>query len=330
MPRKLVSGAFRRPINAIAVAVAALSLTAGAVLAATPAQAITVPSLRVPTGMPRAIEPLADYVGQVSCQPAFRVGTLALGRLLVRTYPGTSFGGNYSCGTDGSQSEHYDGRAIDWMNSVRDPRQAAQAASVINFMLATDRYGNKFAMARRVGVMYIIWNNRIWGAWDGKWAPYNNCAKTPSPSLDSACHRNHMHISLSFNGAMGRTSFWSRAVFSRTDYGPCRVAGLNWAANYLGYNARGCPSFAKVGAPAHSSAVMQGLVAYSGAMMGPGFAGPPIIVVQRAFGVPVTGRLDSRTLIAVNSFKRAHKLKVNGVIDTPMWRALLAVYRPKR
>ena len=70
--------------------------------------------------------------------------------------------------------------------------------------------------------MYMIWNNMMWGAWDGKWEPYNGCFSTPAAALDTACHRDHMHFSLSWNGAIGRTSFWSRQVFAATDYGPCR------------------------------------------------------------------------------------------------------------
>ncbi|HEY2043741.1 MAG TPA: peptidoglycan-binding domain-containing protein [Jatrophihabitans sp.] len=318
------------PLRLIAVLALTFGAVSAAAVAATPAEAISVPSLRAPAGLPRAIEPMADYVAQTSCQPAFRSGTLALGRLLVRTYPNTSFGGNYACGTDGGRSEHYDGRAVDWMNTSRDARHAAQAASVIKFLLATDRSGNKFAMARRMGVMYIIWNNNIWGSWDGKWAAYNNCAKTPSPSLDSACHRNHMHISLSWNGALGRTSFWSKHVFGGNDYGPCRAKDLNWAANYARVNYSQCRSYPAVGAPRGSSSAMQGLVRYSGVAMGYNFYGPPIAAVQAALRVPVTYRFDSQTTAAVNRFKRAHRLVANGVIDALTWRNLLAVYKPKR
>ena len=89
------------------------------------------------------------------------------------------------------------------------------------------------ANARRLGVMYIIWNNRIWGAYrpaDG-WRPYRAAPSTPSPGSDTACHRNHVHLSLSWAGAMGRTSWWTQAV-AGPDYGPCRVPDLNWAPAY--------------------------------------------------------------------------------------------------
>jgi hypothetical protein len=215
------------------------------------------------------------------------------------------------------------------MNSVRDKTQAAQASSVMTFLLTTDRWGNKFANARRMGIMYMIWNNRIWGAWSGKWEPYHDCAKTPSPALDGACHRNHVHFSLSWNGAIGRTSFWSRHVYAATDYGPCSPRDLNWSGDYGSFNPTRCPSYPQVSAPARSSVAMQALVRYSGATMFPGMAGGPISAVQRAFNKPITGRYDLATVGAVNRFKRAHGLPANAIIEARTWRILLSVYKPK-
>jgi hypothetical protein len=300
-----------------------------AVTLTTAPPASATPALHAPIAFGRSIEPMAQYVAQVSCKPTYYSGTLSLGNLLVRTYRNTSFGGAYACGTDGTVSEHYDGRAIDWMNSVRNPTQAAQAASVISFLLGTDRYGNKFAMARRLGVMYLIWNNKIWGSWDGTWQNYRNCAATPSPALDSACHRNHMHISLSWDGALGKTSFFSGRVISTTNYGPCRPRDLNWAADYAVARATPCPRYPQVAAPARSSSTMQQLVAYSGAVMFPGMRGGPVLAVQREFGMAQSGSYDPATVAAVNRFKRAHRLPANGVLDVATWRVLLAAYRPR-
>ena len=236
-----------RPRLLTAVTGVAAILISGAALAS-PAAAVTAPAPRTPAGLPSAIEPMADYVGQATCQPHSRTGTVKLARLLASTYKsygGSSWNSTYACGTDGSQSEHYDGRAIDWMVSVRNARQHAAAKAAIKWLLATDRAGNKFAMARRLGVMYIIYNNRMWGAWSGKWEQYNGCAKLTSRADDNACHRTHMHISLSWNGAFGRTTFWTKHV-SATDYGPCRPSDLNWAYLYEHVNHNGCRSYAAV------------------------------------------------------------------------------------
>jgi hypothetical protein len=329
MRYRLLVPLFAKPVRIIAVLAMTIALSSGLAVATAPAGSAAVRSLPTPAGLPVAIEPLASYVEQISCQPGYRTGTLALARLLVTTYPSTSYGGAYDCGMDGNRSEHYDGRAVDWMNSVRNPVQAAQAAAVIKFLLATDKYGNQFANARRMGIMYIIWNNKMWGSWDGAWSDYNNCAKTPSTALDSACHRNHMHISLSWNGAKGRTSFWSKRVVAVTDYGPCRIAAFNWSSNYVSFNSQGCPSYPKVTAPARSSTVMQSLVAFSGASIYPGMAGKPVVAVQQALRVPVTGRYDATTVAAVLRFKQAHGMRPTSPIGYGTWRTLLAVFGPK-
>ena len=297
-------------------AVAAVSLA--------PAAQAAVPTLRQPA-FAKSIEPMAAYVGQTSCEPGYRVGTWALGRLLSTTYRDTTFQGAYACGTDGSQSEHYDGRAVDWMASIRNANQHAEATAVIKFLLATDKYGNKFANARRMGVMYVIYDNKMWGSWDGQWEDYNNCAKTPSTALDSACHRNHMHISLSWSGALGRTSFWSasHAAYPVQDYGVCRPADLNWAADYKYIRLSPCPRYNVVAPPAHASMAKTWVVAYSGAVMFPGQTGQPVRAVQMAFNIPQTGRFDATTVAKVNQYRRLHRLPVNSIIDSSVWRLLL-------
>lgn len=329
MRRTTLLRLFTSPVRKAAVLLLAATLSGGALVATAPASsaAIVVPSLKAPAGLLSPIEPLAAYVPQIACQPGFRAGTLALGRLLVSTYPNTSFGGPRDCGD--STSEHYDSRAVDWMNSVRNPVQGMQAYMVVKFLLATDKWGNKFANARRMGLMYMIWNNKIWGSWSGKWEEYNGCFSTPQPSMDTACHRDHMHFSLSWNGAIGRTSFWSKHVYAATDYGPCRPSDLNWSGDYGSFRATPCPRYASVAAPRGSSVAMQELVKYSGATMFPGMRGGPISAVQRAFNRPITGSYDAGTVAAVTRFKAARRLPANGIIEARTWRALLAAYKPR-
>ena len=219
-------------------------------------------------------------------------------------------------------SEHYDGRAIDWMVSIRNAVQLADASATLNWLLATDAHGNRFAMARRLGVMYLIYNNRIWGSWDGSWQPYSNCAKEPAVSYDSVCHRNHMHISLGWNGANGRTTFWTRVV-SATDYGPCRVRGLNWAPTSHVVNTTGCVNYPIVTAPAGSSATKVALVRYSGAGILYGSQGPAVVAVQQALGVTGTGYYGPLTQAAVTRFQAAHRLAQSGAMGPATWLTLL-------
>jgi hypothetical protein len=305
-------------------------LCAASVLIAVPTAASATPPVpHIPRGLPAAIEPLGGYVGQVTCQPTIRPGTAKLAKLLAytyRNYNAGSWASTYACGTDGTRSEHYDGRAIDWMVDVHNTKQHAAAKAAIAWFLATDKAGNKFAMARRLGVMYLIYNNRMWGAWDGRWEDYNNCSHLPERRYDNACHRTHMHISLTWNGAMARTSYWTRSV-APTDYGKCRVPDLNWAYLYTGRNLVPCPSYPQVHATKTASATKKALVAYSGAAVRGGWSGPAVAAVQRALGVATTGVFDSATARAVRRFQRRHTLLVTGAMNVRTWRALLKVTR---
>ena len=313
--------------------VAATVATAGgpAVAAATAAatrpaaRAVAVPA--VPAGLPAGIEDLAPYVKQVSCDPAAKPGTLALGRLLTTTYPGTGYVVGHDCGSEAIASEHVDGRAVDWIVSARSATQKAQAQAFLDWLFDADASGRGYANARRLGVMYIIWDDRIWGAWkplDG-WTGYSTCAAHPEVAADTVCHRNRLHISLSWDGATGRDSFWSRTV-SAPDYGPCRPKDLNWAPAWTAPNRKPCTEYPVLAPAAAADAVLVGLVKYAGATVGPGDSGPVVTTVQRALGVPADGEYGPFTADAVVAFQRQHGQPPSGSMDAGTWRSLLAVH----
>jgi hypothetical protein len=278
-----------------------------------------------PAGLPSGIEQLSPYLRQVSCDPVAKPGAVALGRLLVATYPGTSYGIVRECGANDIPSEHYEGRAVDWMTSVRDPDGAARADAVLHWLLDTDADGHRFANARRLGVMYLIWDDHIWGSYatDAGWRPYSTCADHPDSGWDTRCHRDHLHISLSWAGAMGRTSFWRRSV-AGLDYGPCRPADLNWAAPYRRPNRAPCPAHSTVTAPDGAPAIASAVAHYSGATVARGSIGPVVTTVQAALGVQTTGYFGSLTAAAVSAFRQAHGLPAGTRMDGATWRALLA------
>ncbi|SHG17437.1 Putative peptidoglycan binding domain-containing protein [Jatrophihabitans endophyticus] len=315
-----------RPLSRLCALVATTLAALALLVAPTAAQAAT-RAPRTPSGLPATIEPMAGYSGQVACDPRTRPGTRKLATLLAATYSaGRSWNTTYACGTDGSRSEHYDGRAIDWMVSIRNKAQHAAAKAAIAWLLATDKAGNRFAMARRLGVMYLIYDNRMWGAWSGRWEDYNGCGKLPSRANDNWCHRTHVHISLSWNGAMGRTTFWTKRVYA-TDYGPCRYQGMNWAPMYRKRNLSGCQNYASVKAPRKSSSTKKALVAYSGATLRRGLTGPAVTALQTALHVRATGHYTGATVAAVRRFQAKHHLGRSGVMWTRTWRALLAAVK---
>jgi hypothetical protein len=155
--------------------------------------------------LPGDIEVLAPYQPQTFCDPVAKPGTRALAHVLTATYSGTSIVSlTRPCGSD--TSEHYDGRAIDWGVDHRNAKTRAQGKAFLDWLFASDASGDDDAMVRRLGVMYVIWNHRIWGSYSQRWEPYDNC------SGPTACHVDHMHISLDWSGAMKKTSFWTGKV----------------------------------------------------------------------------------------------------------------------
>jgi peptidoglycan hydrolase-like protein with peptidoglycan-binding domain len=313
-------------------AVLGLTLGLSVALVATPAlggaQAATTKSAPVPatpSGLPTGIEDLAPYVGQVSCDPEAKPGTLALARLLTaKTYPGTGYVVEHKCGSEKLASEHLDGRALDWTLTPGNQTQKEQAEAFLGWLLATDAAGRPFAEARRIGVMYVIWNNRMWSSHDplAGWQDYSTCKDHPEASASAICHRAQVHISLSWAGAMQRTSFWSKTV-ADDDYGPCRPADLNWAPAYVKANPNPCPTYPLVNAPVKASAVASQLVGFSGATVGLGDSGPVVTAVQKALGISADGDFGPFTADAVAAFQTKHKLSATGALDAATWRELL-------
>lgn len=207
IPLPLDTRHLRRRNAVLLAAVTAVLTTAFVVttlvVARTPAEGI---------GYSPAVDAPSSYDQQTTCTKVPQPGTVALARWLQRTYPVTgSMGLMRACGAGGT-SEHKDGRAFDWAADVARPKQRAAAYAFIRRALATDARGNEHALARRMGIMYLIYDDTIWSSYrDFAPQPYLNrgCSsvKTCSRSLR---HLNHVHISLGFAGAAAQTS-WYRA-----------------------------------------------------------------------------------------------------------------------
>jgi hypothetical protein len=206
----------RTPTGLVRVAVPLLAgalLTAGA-LVPTPAAAAQVPLPKA-----RAFGVVADefprWEQENTCSPTEKPGAAALRKLLRKTY-GKSIGSNTLRACTRADSGHEEGRAVDWMTNRRVPAQKALAVAFLDWLQAPDVYGNADAMARRLGVEYVIWNNRVWRAYDPArgWTEYDGCLakKKHKKKFDNACHRTHVHISLSWDGAYQRTSYFGGFV----------------------------------------------------------------------------------------------------------------------
>ena len=190
------------------------------------------PSSTVPvTADQLSTYPLEDFAGyqpQTTCTKKPKKGTIALGEYLVAAYGGSGGAVNRSC-AGSSTSEHKDGRAVDWTLSAADPAQRAIAEAFLAAAFAPDATGEPAALARRMGIMYVIWADRSYSAWNGFAAKkyLSSSCRTRSRCSVTLRHRDHVHISLSKDGARGLTSFYSalQSAFQPSTSSAPRAAG---------------------------------------------------------------------------------------------------------
>lgn len=173
-----------------------------------PVRVAPVPPPATPPDLPAQVDPLASYQGQYICSPEAKPGALLIAELIRATYETSSDIWTPRDCAQGGRSEHKEGRAVDWMIDQSIPTENAQAESFLDWLLATDASGEQFAMARRLGIMYIGWGDRIWESYTQSWSELKGCFSKPDDSYDTYCHRDHIHLSLSWDGAAAQTSFW--------------------------------------------------------------------------------------------------------------------------
>ncbi len=240
-----------------------------------------------------SIESLQPYVGQSTCDPVAKPGVSAFRNMLLRTYPDSgSFGIVRDCGS-GGQSEHKEGRAFDWKMSVYNSRQRAEVSALLNWLLKTDQYGNANAMARRTGLMYMIWNRKIWKAYDAGagWQAYSG------PSA----HTDHVHFSFGWNGAKKVSSYWDGSV-AKVDFGPDAP-----------------PRITPVRSIANIALVRQ----HGSTTLGLHDGGDAVRLVQKTLRVsPVDGDFGSGTATYVMKFQQDQGLPLTGQFGPTEWRRL--------
>lgn len=181
------------------------SWTGVALGAPVPAAGLTAP---MPAPLPpTAYLPIA-YEGQTGCDSTPKPGALYFAALIRATYGSEqSIGIPRGCEV-GGRSEHKEGRAVDWMIDVRDPAERAKAEAFLNWLLGPDQAGRPHGHAMQLGVMYIGWHDRMWRGYRPEvgWTELKSCFSTPDPKYDNHCHRNHIHISLTWAGSASATA----------------------------------------------------------------------------------------------------------------------------
>ena len=111
-------------------------------------------------------------------------------------------------------SEHKEGRALDWSLDATKKADLKRAEEFLAGLRATDKHGNPDALARRMGVMYVIWNDTMYPAWN-QFRPQDYLSsgcKSRSKCSKTLRHRDHLHLSLSRPGGKGRTSWFAGRI----------------------------------------------------------------------------------------------------------------------
>lgn len=159
------------------------------------------------------VEDYARYQGQSTCSPRAKPGMLSFKSLLLRTYGSTWIGIGRACHI-GGRSEHKEGRALDWSMDATKRADRRKVNDLMSWLFATDGYGNPHARARRLGIMYVIWNRRWWTSWNRRWETYcvqkrRGCVSPRDGGLNHP-HADHVHFSFSWAAARKRTSFFEK------------------------------------------------------------------------------------------------------------------------
>ncbi len=205
--RPALRPARRIPARTIAAVSAAMIAFA---LLTSPAQAAAIPYPKPSRTLPAALDVVAPYQKGTLCLTVNQPGAVAFAKLLNTTYGTHAYGILRQCG----QSEHSEGRALDWMIDSTKPANLALANALTRWLVAPDAQGRPGAMARRFGINYIIFNRQEWGSWapERGWFAYTG----------SSPHTDHIHFTFNWDGAYKRTSWWSGVAVTTPLTGPRR------------------------------------------------------------------------------------------------------------
>ena len=267
-----------------------------------------------PGGLTDQIEAAQPYVGQSTCDPVAKPGVSAFRDVLLRTYPDTGSSGIVQdCGVSG-QSEHKEGRAFDWAVSVNNSQHVQEVNALLTWLTQPDRYGHPYAMAKRLGIMYMIWDHRMWRSY----ATASHSANRWDPYVGVSAHTDHVHFSFGWNGAQKATSFWRGGVVAPTFAGPIGPGSLPAPPP-----APVPAAFAVVPVIRVSNAAI--VASYGQTTLLQGSSGAATIALQRGLGLPADGNFGPQTSAAVSAFQAQHGMAVTGGWGTGNWPVLFPV-----
>lgn len=152
-------------------------------------------------------EDYATFIPETECDPVAKPGVKMFRDFVVSHLGGGRGSITRKCNV-GGPSGHKAGRAWDWMVSINDPLDVERVHTLFDWLLDNDQ-----EMARRVGITYMIWANKVWRSYRGdpnQWSGYDGYdadGHCPNPPCRNP-HTDHVHFSFSVEGADGQTSFY--------------------------------------------------------------------------------------------------------------------------
>lgn len=274
----------RRALTVVGASVAAFPLTITATGAGAAAVLLPLPARPLPS----ALDAAAPFQGGYRCLTGERPGVVAFAKLLNATYGTHTYGIWRRC-----VLEHGEGRALDWMLDAKTPEGLELGNRITRWLAAPDAQGRPGAMARRFGINYIIWNRQSWRAYDpGRgWTPYFGV----SP------HTDHIHISFTWDGAYGRTSWWTGVPVVTPLTGP--VAGAEPVVSV--------PTAVKT--------------ASGYPWLRQGHSGADVVLAQRVVGAVADGDFGPKTATAISAWQASHGVPVTGEMDNATWSRMVAL-----
>ncbi|HLS46231.1 MAG TPA: cell wall-binding repeat-containing protein [Ornithinicoccus sp.] len=254
--------------------------------------------------LPGTLDAAPPWQYSYSCDPNNKPGMVSFANLVSGHYNRPTWYGSRAC-RQGDNSQHYEGRAMDWRMNAYDASDKAIGDAVAQWLSA-----NNGEMARRFGVQSIIWNRQSWYLYKpASWYPYYGA----SP------HTDHVHISFTWDGAMGRTSWWDGTPITNHDYGTCRVYSGQYAPRYQGFNGTPCTTSLPAAPYAPYPVVL------------PGARNDYVRQAQLYLGLTgsdVDGSFGPMTLQALLNYQSAKSLPWTGVLDKATWAFMIAAGVP--
>ena len=302
----------RHPRLSAGVLLLAIAALLSSVLVTAPAASAATPVPPTPTGLPAGVEELSSYVGANSCDASTKPGSAALGALLVKTYPGTSYGTARACASRlaGDLGALRRPRCrLDGQQPQRDPEGPGQCRRRLDAGQGQGRQPLRDGPPARRHVPDLEQPLVVGLPPPGGVEEYNGCLSSSKAGTgyDTTCHRNHVHISLSWSGAMKRSSYWSKQV-APPKYGP-----VPHLADQLGHPPVVGQPHPLPGPPRRSprsssaSTLGKRLVSISGMYLKKGSTGPAVTSVQTAIGTSATGSFSTTTDNALDRLAEAQR-----------------------